>query len=259
MAEKQNFGDGESRKVISTNFSMAFTPGLQVHNARGEKFSIQVVQMGELLITSGSIVACDPFWLNLAPRAYTTQVPLGKFPVFISIAELIGRQDRRIACAKLLFSPQDVARWEMAIVPGQDVSNLQPGQHFCYGVDAGTGCFVDIDVVTWLFEQAGTLDLEKWRGLPDRMVDMPDEQAEMVDAVYNYFETTVDTRLYETSTPEVYPQYGEIELNDTTSGNLVYFSSGWGDGCYASYFGYAADNSLACLVTDFAVLFGARP
>lgn len=259
MAERQNASDGESRKIFSTNFSAAFTPGFHVRDEEGEELSIRVVQGGELLITSGSIVACDPFWLNMAPRAYTTKVPLGRFPVLISIAELAERNDRRIACAKLLFNLQDVVRWEMAAVSGQDVSTLKPGEYFCYGVDAGTGCFVDMDVVTELFERAGAHDLEKWRGLPDSMKDMPDERAGLIDAVYTYFETTVDTRLYETLTPGAYSHYGEVVLNDTTGGNLVHFSSGWGDGCYASYFGYAADGSLACLITDFAVLPGARP
>ena len=259
MTEKQNFSNGESRKVISTNFSMAFTPGLQVHNAEGEKFSIRVAQAGELLITSGSIVAADPFWLNSAPQEYTTKVPLGRFPVFISIAELIAQKDRRTACAKLLFKPEDVVRWEMAVIPGQDVSTLKPGEHFCYGVDAGTGCFMDMDVVTWLFKQAGVRDLEKWRGLPNSMADIPDERARLIDAVSTYFEATVDDRLLESLASEVYPHHGELTLNDMTGGNLVHFSSGWGDGCYASYFGYAADNSLACLVTDFAVLLDARP
>lgn len=36
--------------------------------------------------------------------------------------------------------------------------------------------------------------------------------------------------------------------------NIVMFSSGWGDGLYQSYWGLAADDSVAELVTDFEVL-----
>lgn len=229
---------------------------------------MRVVQAGDLLVTSGSIVACDPYWLNTAPQAYTTRVPLGRSPVFVSIAEFESNHDRRVACAKLCFNEQVAVRWEMAVWPGQDVSTLEAGQHFCYGVDAGTGCFVDLDVVEWLFDQAGVRDLEKWRGLPNSMADTPDEGRKLVDRVYDYFEKSVDTRLYgtwESKEPTASivtgypPQHAFITLNDVMGGNLVMFSSGWGDGCYGSYFGYAADGVLACLITDFGVLSNARP
>jgi hypothetical protein len=29
------------------------------------------------------------------------------------------------------------------------------------------------------------------------------------------------------------------------------FASGWGDGCYASYWGYDNENQVSCLLTDF--------
>jgi len=38
-------------------------------------------------------------------------------------------------------------------------------------------------------------------------------------------------------------------------GNCVAFSSGWGDGVYASYFGYSTAHDVVCLVTDFDVLW----
>jgi hypothetical protein len=42
---------------------------------------------------------------------------------------------------------------------------------------------------------------------------------------------------------------------DPDSGlNVVFFTSGDGDGEYASYWGYDAVSDLACLVTDFGLL-----
>ena len=38
--------------------------------------------------------------------------------------------------------------------------------------------------------------------------------------------------------------------------NVICFSSGWGDGSYASFFCFDADGRLSALVTDFAVLYG---
>ena len=252
-------GDGLEGETLSTDFTFAFTHGSRTHDERGKELSIRVVQAGELLITSGSVVACDPYWLNTAPLEYATKVPLGRFPVFVSIAEFASPREERVACAKLRFNTLDVVRWEMAMLRGQDVSALEPEEEYCYGVDAGTGCFVDMAVVEWLFEQTGVSDLELWRGLPASMADRPGERATLIKAVSTYFETEVDARLYATWPSSYPPLYAEVILNDETGGNLVLFTSGWGDGCYVSYFGYAADGSLACLVTDFDVLPGTHP
>lgn len=35
---------------------------------------------------------------------------------------------------------------------------------------------------------------------------------------------------------------------------MLLFASGWGDGTYSSYWGYAADDSPVCLLTDFGVV-----
>ena len=36
-------------------------------------------------------------------------------------------------------------RWEMAVWPGQDPTELEADQFFGYGVDSGTGSFLDAD------------------------------------------------------------------------------------------------------------------
>jgi len=35
---------------------------------------------------------------------------------------------------------------------------------------------------------------------------------------------------------------------------MLSFTSGWGDSEYSLYWGYAADGSLVCLLSDFAVV-----
>jgi hypothetical protein len=45
-----------------------------------------------------------------------------------------------------------------------------------------------------------------------------------------------------------------VTVQGGAGGNLIAFSSGWGDGCYASFFGYDAHDKLVGLVTDFQVL-----
>ncbi len=41
---------------------------------------------------------------------------------------------------------------------------------------------------------------------------------------------------------------------EETSGNLITFKSGFGDGVYGSYFGFDENNETTSLVTDFALV-----
>ena len=45
-----------------------------------------------------------------------------------------------------------------------------------------------------------------------------------------------------------------ISLDEETGANILLFTSGWGDGRYPSYWGYAADGGIVCLLTDFGAL-----
>ncbi|GEM_PF-2788441 len=49
-------------------------------------------------------------------------------------------------------------------------------------------------------------------------------------------------------------EWADFQLEDETGLNVVYFTSGFGDGLYPSYWGYDGAGDLACLVTDFEVL-----
>jgi hypothetical protein len=244
-----------------TDLTLAFTEGMQAHHTEeGESLRIRVVQAGELLVTSGWIVARDPHQLGWNGHvAYTTRVPVGRHPVLLSMPAYEPNSATYVACAKLCFSKQEVVRWEMAVRPGQKISTLGTGEFFGYGVDSGAGCFTDLDMVTWLFEQAGVRNLEQWRGLPGSMKDTPDERKKLVEAVSRYFKDVVTDPLFNACfASTASPKHVSMTLNETTGGNLVMFHTGWGDASYASYFGYAADGSLTCLVTDFEVLSDAQ-
>jgi Protein of unknown function (DUF4241) len=235
----------------STNPSLAFTNGLRGRN-NGVPFSIQKVQVGELLLTSGSIIACDPHFLPVSrPQPYTTQLPPGHYPVFVSVIHLEGiYYERRVAFAQVQLSKQEGVRWEMAVRPGEDVSTLAPDQVFGYGVDSGTGCFLDQDVQAWLLEQF------KARGYADWSPPQTKEEAEAWqkrwEAMTDFFDDQVGDpleRILESSGIGA----GSMTLNSTTGGNIVAFHSGYGDGSYPSYFLYTAEGSLSSLITDFGI------
>ncbi|NOT69817.1 MAG: DUF4241 domain-containing protein [Hyphomicrobium sp.] len=58
----------------------------------------------------------------------------------------------------------------------------------------------------------------------------------------------------EANGPKVIGPYSFVLMQPLGEVNVAMFHSGWGDGFYASYFGYDADGNVAALVTDFATI-----
>ena len=205
-----------------------FTAGERFAFPRGQVGTVTVLPPSELLLPSGRIVACDPF-TGLGPYGgdpFTVGVPPGRYPVTVSVVELTTpgepaaeQPHQRVAAARLTISDEPVADWEQAVVPEQDLGSLGEDEFYGYGVDAGTGCFVDAAAVEPLgeFESAtGTLL-----------------------AAFEAADWTV----------------GVVALADPASGhNLVAFSSGWGDGSYPTWIGRTRTGEVACLVTEFFVI-----
>jgi hypothetical protein len=191
----------------------------------GKRVTFQVHELGRLLVTSGTIAAADPFVLpNATP--YLQAVPNGRHPVCVAVARF-DNGDERVAFARTGFADSTPTAWKMALSPGQDPAGLGPDDYFGYGVDSGTGCFMD--------PAAGRL------------------LSQLMDADGNYYDA-VDKEMQKTYRPtwswlDWRPSNGPEE-------NIICFSSGWGDGSYGSYFGFDADGRVSALVTDFAVLYG---
>lgn len=179
---------------------------------------------GELVLSTGRIVACDPLVFPEA-EPFTATVTPGTYAVMLAVAN-VSETDQRIAFAKLQLAPGDPEKWQMAVVVGQDLSTLQPNQIFGYPVDSGTGCFMDAATSALLLERMNTED--------------------------EYYQTIIDamekTYIHTWS-------YADVRPSPQHTDNCVAFSSGWGDGLYASYFGYSAAGQIICLVTDFDVLW----
>ena len=200
----------------------AFTTGV-VATVRGDVRCV-VHQIADLVLPTGRVVACDPLVFPES-EAFTVTVAPGTYPVSLAVAQ-VGEVDQRVAFARVQFVPGEVVRWEMALLPDQDPATLRPNEIFGYGVDAGTGCF---------------MDEETSRLLASRMSEDEELDQAIVDAMDR---TNVPTW----SWADIHPSAGD-------PANCVAFGSGWGDGVYASYFGYSQSGAAVCLVTDFDVLW----
>jgi spectinomycin phosphotransferase len=179
---------------------------------------IDAYNIGNLELTTGRIIASDA--LIAGPRPFQTVVPGGHYPVLIAVARF--DDDERIAFARVQFADRPAERWAMAITGGQDPSTLKPGYVFCYGVDSGMGAFI--------------------------------EEAALGDITTALFLTDGGFSRLEKELSKVYRHTRNWARINTTHGNAVIFSSGFGDGYYASYFGYDGEDELVALMTDFLVV-----
>lgn len=174
--------------------------------------------MGNLKVTDGKIIVCDPFMYN-GEIPFETTFPIGSFPVELAIAKI--KTDERVALARINFNEAATpVKWQMAVIPGQDLSTLKKGQIFGYPVDAGTGAFMDA--------AAG----EVYGAYCD---------SEDIDEVAQEME-------------ETYKHTWSWALKELDGHTIALFSSGWGDGFYASYIGFDSDGKICRLVTDFGVI-----
>lgn len=192
------------RKIVE--YSLTFKPQL----------------LGDLGLPTGRIVASDPLVFFDQPP-FVAEVPPGRYEVIVSVAS-IANVERVVAFAMLKFGSLDrIASWkhlETHQWPGGP-----GGQTSHYGVDSGTGCFMDLATQTHLSEL-------------------------LQDPAYDEF-----------FCEELQKPYSSDKfcwLNHTLAGhienNVIAFTSGWGDGGYSTYAGIDSANKPACFITDFDIV-----
>ncbi|MFF5974646.1 DUF4241 domain-containing protein [Streptomyces sp. NPDC012769] len=212
--------------MTAPDYTRYFTPGTSFSYENGRTGTLSPVEVGELALPTGRLVACDPF-VSLGhgeSEPFTVTVAPGRYPVQAAVATLVDPGEEpdphphtRIAAVRLVVRAAPVAAWEMALLPGQDLAELGEDEFFGYGVDAGAGCFHDASA--------------------DDAFPGTDEDE---GAVWAAMEGVGHG-------PEVFLAEGEDRHN------LAGFTSGWGDGCYPTWIGRDADGEVACFVTDFLV------
>lgn len=176
-------------------------------------------RIADLRLPTGRLVASDAF-VFMEPQPFELSMPSGVFPVVLSIAHFSN--DQRVAFATIRFRDSVPVAWHMLTVKGQDTKKLKEGDIFGYGVDSGTGCFIDALAA---------------KVLDQRMGSDPEFYKEMIAAM---------ERTYVHTWSWLDMPFGK--------GNLVAFSSGVGDGGYATYVGFDANGEIAVVATDFSVV-----
>lgn len=178
--------------------------------------------IGNLQVRGRRIVACDPLVpVDRAPFSVTVEP--GEYPVVLGLA----RHDdvATIVFALVRFQDAPVARWEQAHGEDDEVTDLAAGESFGYGVDSGTGCFLDERTARRFFE--------------------------LMDGDEVSFGENLLATLERNREPGL--TWGVVAVDESDGGNVVMFQSGLGDGVYTSWFGFDQDGSVVSLLTDFGL------
>ncbi len=212
-------------KSFAPGFSVATTATPEAGEPRTDTVAFKTIEIGTLIIKSGRICAADPFVFLTDRKPFTQEVPNGQFPVRLAVGfHPAGEvKDNRVAFARVDFSGAPVVRWSQALIEGQRLSDLKPGENFGYGVDAGTGSF---------FDPAASAAAKA-----------------LLDKDENAWETWQTEG--EANGPKVIGPYSFVLMLALGDVNVAMFHSGWGDGFYTSWFGYDAEGKVAALLTDF--------
>lgn len=181
-------------------------------------FDLYGITIGNIKITSGIILACDPYLIDEYGEPFTQLFPIGEFPVQLSIAHLENKGET-VAFARIKFSDEPVAKWEYALLKGQKQAPVGTGHDLGYVIDAGFGIFVDKKAIDSLERK---------------------EISRISEDIYKKIN-------------QDYQKGWSADMYKFGDDNLAAFSSGFGDGRYSTYIGFDASGKPCRLVTDFAL------
>jgi len=224
---------------------MSDAPAWLSELAAGSLDEVNEVEGEPLKVPSGRIVACDPLVFLDGADAFLREVPPGEHRVVVGVLDLMDN-----AYAAVRFSDAPIVKWEVARCAGEEEVEGWPG----YGVDAGIGCFADAKAQAAFVAEEEKLRMEVSSKVVEQGVDPADADA--------WDEAVQRVRAEMEWEDPLLPIIGGLGGPDKTvsvpltdEGNLVAFTSGAGDGVYASFWGLDAAGAPVALVTDFG-LFG---
>lgn len=198
-----------------------FTAGALLRDTDGEIAEIrEPVHAGLVHFPTGQVVAADPGVLDPDHTPFTVTVPAGSYPMLVARMQWQGRGWGENPAAKLQISSKQTISWELAVTPGQDTRLLGHGEFYGFGVDSGTGAFLDASGC-----------------------------APLADAVERHWQDSPSNETTE------YP-----EISDAATGtNLFIYSAGRGDGCYPVWIGRDTEGEVTCFIADMLILDDAAP
>jgi hypothetical protein len=219
---KEEIESDTAKPVITTSFKgIAYPTFFEAAFTSGTTasegklvFSFYNYDIGKIKIESGKVIACDPIVMHDA-IPFTQVFPKGEYLVQLAMVKV--KDYERVALSRIVFSEKPVSKWEFALKEGQKPISLKDTSFYCYGVDGGMGIFIDsVSNVTF-----NRKDPKEWEKTFIKMAEENGNRGHM----HNFDEH-----------------------------NLAAFSTGYGDGCYATYIGFDKEGNVCRLLTDFGII-----
>jgi hypothetical protein len=230
--------------------------GMRLETRYGD-VTVEVKTVGELCISTGRVVACDPGCLWDKPIPFKRSIPIGRYPVRVSLV-YSSNGVPEIALASLWVGSTTPIRFEIAMRDRDDVRTLKQGHIFGHGVDSGTSSFMDLATAKALYRRRDRSDYDLFMDYLGGKLKRDSGSLRgwaLIDVKAKLFERApsgsgLGRRLR---------KWTDIDCDLKSDLHLIAFSSGAGDGFYASYWGYGDNGEVACLVTDFGLLVRPDP
>lgn len=209
----------------SPDLGRLLTEGARYRDERAE-YAIERHPAGEVRLPTGRVVGCDPLTDAHAASSFTVTAPTGTWPLYVWVAVLYrdgAEQQRRVAALQLVVGDEPPVGFQMAMTAGQDLAELGAEAYVGFPVGAGTATLADLTAVR---------ALAKW-------------DFERLDATY------IPAQI------PVAPVPGGIYTavtDEATGANVTVVASGWGDGIYPTFIGYAPSGAVSSFIVDFMVV-----
>lgn len=184
---------------------------------------ISWLDIGEVVVSSGRLRACDPLAYPDFPPLKRVVEP-GRYPVRLYVT--FGR----VAAATLRIADGRPVTWEEALHEAGD-DGKQASPFGGYPVDAGMGAYCDAAALEQMRRRVRDVMEKTGRKDVNYYDDVTAEEIDRNDGEWAMHRPMPDSDL-----------------------NVAMFHSGWGDGFYPVDWGLAEDGSPLVLFTDFQVM-----
>ncbi len=198
---------------------------------------IDTLELGNIKITSGDIVSCDPTTcLDNDVHPFFDKFPKGEFPVTASI--VVDKEDEiesKIALVRIKFNDNTPVSYREALYGDEDLSEIEnQGDFFGIIVDTGLACFIDRDGYDVLASE-----------LMKR-----EESDEDFDAYTDIYSIKLEQNVKENPKYQ-YPDGDWVNYDINNKNNIVIFSSPYGEGYYPVYVAEDKNGAICQLVIQF--------
>lgn len=197
---------------------------------------ISHLNIGNLNVTTGKIIVCDPLvssnWIPLSKN-----IRPGNYPIKIYITKT-ENPGNRFALAKLEITNKKAVKWVLALQENENVNELvEDDSFFGFSVDSGLASFFDY--------QTG-LEYDKFQN--EFYKKNPGKN------IYDdFFDAEFQKNTVNKNDPTEVGNWINYKF-PTTELNIPMFESGYGDGVYPAYWGIDEEGEITSLLIDFLVI-----